>query len=626
MGYHYNAADITFLRSAITSFLAGCSSAVTSTQNAVENLLSTKSMQGNGAAQIKEYVNTVHSASICNGLFEVIQLIYEGIRAYETKYCDVDGGQIVDAVIDTDELEQLKSTVSHYRGLFEQLESSFQILSKRVSDISAQNYPKDNSGLYDEMEISETYITGIIDKISEIETSSVSFGIDAAYQALQQIQSLIQKGSSLTPHKFTSKSYLSSAEYASFYAAMASADQKLQELALNSEHYDAVLDAIDSEWDRRAETAKYIKLGLAIFEAIAIAVVAPTGIVGAAIVGGVIGTVNGALSEKLGQWSTGSAALNEGYDWGKIAISGGIGSIKGVVGGALGGTFAYLSSGASFTGKVGWSVAEEFSGSIMDSGISLVEAAVGGNFEQQWDRITSDEYSLELVGKSVLTGTTGTVVKEGIGKVGKTIEDIPLIKDSASGRIATKTVIGATKKFYSKSLEDGTDCVVESLIATDERGNIRAGTSQEWSKNWQSTKDHFREKGVERIIVGSVESGIPAVVNEVPGVYDSSSTGRKIIYTKQQERVSITGRTTIQTTVYTRNDEGKIVTTSGEIIDGRTKEGREYSDYERSQIKGAIVSTTKSASKLISWKRESKEELDPRTITMSSFSYIPVPD
>lgn len=625
MGYHYNAAQLNNLRKSIYGAIGTSGYALDVTAKAAQLVCNAQAMQGEGADKIKDYLSTVHCNVICAGMCEIIALINTSIAEYITEYHDVDSE--VDAVIDTDELQEIKRQLLSYKTQFQTADESLKNIAKKVGDISSYSYSGDKNAL-NWLTLSGSVLQKITDHIDSIEGSPIG-SIDQAINALDGIKSMLRAGHQLSPHNFSRTAFLSSSEYASFYASMQAADEKLQEFqATKAAHCEETLNAIDAEWDRRAKKAEIMKFGLAILETIAIATVAivftpALGILGVAAVGGGIGMITGGVKEGWDQWGRGEYAANEGFDYGDMAIEAGIGGAKGAVAGWIGATFAGVPQ-SSLGEKLIANTLKEVSTNTLNMGVDVVDSLIKGEHEI-FQQIGSGEYGAELVGKSILSGTVGTAVGELIDLPGDIVKEMPKGK---FGQIAVNTIVGAEKKVITKSVEDITDYVVETAVATDENGMPTIASKEDWEEGWQQTKDKMLDPKtiLARATSGGVESGLTeaAKVTDTPDKYlkPGSEHGKSYSYYRRNESGKI--------------EEVRVTSRSGveketvvDVVDGRTHEGRAYSDYEENlEHQQAQNSTSKSiiksGSTQIKWNSSSGEsEKDQKP--SGSIDAIPTP-
>lgn len=626
MGYHYNAAQLNNLRKSIDSVIGTSEYALEATAKAAQLVCNAQAMQGEGADTIKDYLSTVHCNVICAGMSEVIALIKTSIAEYITEYSDIDAA--VDAVIDTDELQEIKQQLLGYKKQFDVAEASFKSISQKVSDISKHSYSGDKYAL-NWLTLSGNVLQDITDRVCAVEGSSIG-SLNEALAALEGIKSMIQAGSHLSPHTFSRTAFLSSSEYALFYASMKDADGKLQEFqATKAVHCEETLNAIDAEWDRRAKKAEAVKFGIAIVETIAIAAVAivctpALGIVGVAVVGGLIGATAGAAKEGWSQWGNGEYAANEGFDYGDMAIEAGIGGVKGAVAGFVGATFAGVPQ-SSLGEKLITNTLKEVSSNTLNMGVDVVDSLIKGD-DEIFRQIGSGEYGAELVGKSILTGTVGTAAGELIDLPGDIVKEIP--KDKI-GKIAVNTVIGAEKKVITKSVEDLTDYVVETAVATDENGMPIRVSKEDWENGWNETKDKMLDPKtiISRATSGGMEAGLTeaAKVTDVPDKYvkPGSEHGKSYSYLRRNESGRIEEvRVTSQSGVNKETVVG--------VVDGRTREGKAYSAYEKDIAHQKAQNATsksaiKSGSSQIKWSTDTHESHRYQVFT-NPFAAIPVPN
>lgn len=628
MGYHYNAEQLNNLRKNIDSVTGTSEYALEATMKAAQLVCNAQAMQGEGADTIKDYLSTVHCNVICAGMSGIIALIKTSIAEYITEYNDIDTA--VDAVINTDELQEIKQQLLSCKKQFDTAEANFKSISKKVSDISKHSYSGDTYAL-NWLTLSGNVLQDITDRVCAVEGSSVG-SLDEALSALDGIKSMIQAGSHLSPHTFSRTAFLSSLEYASFYASMQAADGKLQEfIQTKAAHCEETLNAIDAEWDsRRAKKAEAWKFGIAIVETIAIAVcvIAFTpalGIVGVAAVSGGIGLIAGGLKEGLDQWGSGEYEANKGLDWGDIAIEAGIGGVKGFIAGFVGATIATGFPQSSISEKLIANTLKEGSTNTLNMGVDVVDSLIKGD-DEIFRQIGSGEYGAELVGKSILTGTVGTAAGELIDLPGDIVKEIP--KDKI-GKIAVNTVIGAEKKVITKSVEDLTDYVVETAVATDENGMPIRASKEDWENGWNETKDKMLDPKtiISRATSGGMEAGLTeaAKVTDVPDKYvkPGSEHGKSYSYLRRNESSRIE-----EVRVTSRSGVNKETVVG--VVDGRTREGKAYSAYEKDIAHQKAQNATsksaiKSGSSQIKWSTDTHESQRYQVFT-NPFAAIPVPN
>lgn len=625
--YHYNAAQVRELRNEIVSRLTAYCEAFSETAKRCNTIATTISMQGQGADKIKDYLSTVHSSVICSSFSGLAQLIFDGVTEYETQYHNLDSS--IDAVIDTNELDEIKTALIKAKERFDFLSRRFSSLSASVADISAYQYNSDRSGLSGDIDDATGYIDKVEEGIGAIE--SAPYCIEAAKALLEKINERIHNGTWLSPESFDRAAYLSSAEYAAFYSACQTANKALNKYELSSEERENAISEIEAGWEERAKKADDIKLGVAIVESAAIIVagiVLPAG--GAVIVAAIVGGINGAVSETATQWSSGSAAVDEGYDYARITTKACWGSLRSMASTAISDSFSGMSMPGG-SGKIAGNIFEETVTNVVDTGFDLLEAWYYDELGEETQRVFTEEYWTELMGKSVVTGSTKTVVKEGYRVLGDAAEKTVVFKNSAGRKAVLKTILGMEKKVTSKSIEDITDFVIETANVSDDNGYVdftKSPSKEEWKQGWNKTINKTLDKAGERAIIGTLESAAPEItenaIKHKTKVAAENNNGISLYRRKTENAIEAID--VVQDEIgYTVINGVRNITIDEESI--RSQESKYYTDYEKERVQEAtstVKAGTKSAAKLVK-KHDEEEYSIPFFGEDTFFSDIPVP-
>ncbi len=622
--YHYNAAQIRELRNEIVSRLITCCEAFAETAKRCNTIATTDAMQGQGADKIKEYLSIVHSSVLCGSFCGLAELILEGILEYETQYHNLDSS--IDAVIDTAELDEIKTSLNKMKESFASLSKSFTSLSTSVADITAYRYMADRSGLSEDIDSATEYIEKVVQGIDSIENAP--FCIETAAGLLDRINERIHDGTWLSLESFDRTAYLSTVGYAAFYDAVMLAKNELDEYDLTAAEREKAITEIEEGWKERAEKAEKIKQGIVIFETVAIIVVSVTAGSGIAlIVSTATGAINGAVSESVTQWSSGTAAADEGYDYWRIETKACFGALRSVANTAISEAFGAACPG-SFGGKIRVNIGEEFVTNVVDTGFDLAEAWYYDEWDEETERVFTEEYWTELITKSAVTGGTKTIVKEAYKIYDKAVEKPVVFRNNAGVKTGLKTILGMEKKLVSKSLGDITDYVIETSLPADEEGYLdfsKIPSKEEWEQGLKETFSKIADKAGERAAAGALESAAPEIVAHK---------------TKYQTKIAVENGNGV--TIYRRKTENSIEAIdtaedeTGAIVinDIRTipiyeqpQKSKHYTDYEKELIQGKTSTAkagTKTATKLL--KKCSKQEYDTSVFDKKTlFADIPVP-
>ncbi len=626
--YHYNAAQVRELRNEIGSRLTAYCEAFSETAKRCDTIAATTAMQGQGADKIKDYLSTVHSSVICSSFSGLAQLIFDGFTEYETQYHNLDSS--IDAVIDTNELDEIKTALITIQKRFDFLSRRFSSLSASVADISAYQYNSDKSGLSGDIDDATGYIDKVKEGIGAIE--STPYCIEAATALLEKINERIRNGTRLSPENFDRAAYLSSTEYAAFYGACQTANNALKEYELSAEEREKAISEIEAGWEERAKKADDIKLGVAIVETAAIIVAGialPAGsdIIVAAIVGG----INGGVSETATQWSSGSAAIDEGHDYAMITTKCCWGSLR-----SMASTAISAASSAAVPGSVkgikrwGGNVCEEFVTNLVDTGFDLAEAWYYDAWDEEADKVLTAEYGTELIAKSFCTGTTKTIVKWGYKFYGDAVDAV--YKDRLGKKIILKSFLGMEKKVTSKSIEDITDFVIETAIVSNEDGQMdltKSPSKEEWNQGLAETINKTIDKAAERAIIGILESASPEIA-------ENAIKYKTKVSVENSNGISIHRRKTENTieAIDVVQDEIGYTVVNGvrniTIIDEKgvqSQESKKYTDYEKEcvqKVNSTVKAGVKTAAKLVK-KKDEEEYSTPFFGEDSFFADIPVP-
>lgn len=627
--YHYNAAQLREMRNEIGARLTAYCEAFSETAKHCNTIATTTAMQGQGADKIKDYLSIVHSSVICSSFSGLAKLIFDGFTEYETQYHNLDSS--IDAVIDTNELDEIKTALIKIKNRFDFLSRRFSSLSASVADISVYQYQSDRSGLSEDIDDVTQYINKVAQGVGTIESAPSC--IETAAALLERINERIHDGSWLLPEDFDRTAYLSSTEYAAFFSACQAADKALKEYDLTAREREKAISEIEAEWEERAKKANNIKLGVAILESAAIAVggiILPAG--GNVVVAAFVGGINGAVSEAAIQWSSGGAAIYEGYDYEMITGKGCWGALRSMASTAISTAF----SGAALPGGVRgvkWAgnVVEELVTNVVDTGFDLAEAWYYETWDEKSEKVFTEEYWTKLLSKSVVTGSTKTAVKESYRVLGDAAENTVVFKNSAGRKTVLTTVLEMEKKVTSKSIEDITDFVIETAIVSDEYGYVdltKSPSNEEWKQGLTETINKTADKAGERAIIGILESAAPAITeNAMKYKMEAAAENNNgiSIYRRKTEN-TIEAIDVIQDEIgYSVVNGVRNITIDEEGI--QSQESKYYTDYEKKRIQEAsstVKAGTKSAAKLV--KIIEEEEYKPPFFgTDTFFADIPVP-
>lgn len=507
MGYIFNSAQLYKLDGNIERLYSTWSNSIGEVSDNAQSLSKTTNMKGEGATRIFDYLQTVHVMTICQALLEILADIKLGFADYYSKYLEIDSDGC-DAVIDTDELEEIKLLVQSLEQKFSSVENEMKTVVGSISNISKQSYPGMGTGVFDTFSEAKTRLTELIDRIFSIENNPSSY-LEEVRNSIQVVRQTIyeQCSGEVEISTFSKEAFLSSSTYGTLYGAMGILSNHLSNLCKNSSHADDLISKVAQQWQERQNISDGVKLGLAILEAVVFtAAIATTGPLGAAAIGGAIGLINGAITEGMNQWSTGDIAIHGGLNFTSLGYETAKSGMTGMVKGFTGALMAPV-TGTTFAGKVFASLSKEAVNIVTDTGLELGNAYVYNSFEDKWDEITSLEHMTETAGKCIINSALDAASSDWFDDV----------KDYGHSKLPNKvakvsfdTILGAGKKIVTKKTEDITDAFIEAAVTGLD--DPLPSNEEIWSAVSDAWNDH--SKVVQRAISGGIEAVTPSIYEE----------------------------------------------------------------------------------------------------------------
>lgn len=484
MGYIFNSAQLRAMNNQLSSASNTLSAAVQGTNAAINAVSNSSAIQGQGATTIQNYLAQVHQTCICGPLLEALYALQRGFATYYSQYIAME--PINDAVINTDELETIKGALAGVLSQFELAEKEMYSVMTQVAEVSNQKY--DGLGMFIPLKIDSMskHLSSIADQIGAIEIKGSS-DVQSIQDTINSISRLIYQycTGGFQISNYSKQSLVSSDAYTSLCTSMSVLGAFNDELEKQSDQVNELLVNIEQQWTEREKDAQKWKLGLAVLETVVfVAAVTTTGPVGAAVVCGIAGAFNNAVSETLDQWASGEQAVRGGFDFETITYEGLKGGLQGAAKGYMGATLSHLPSESSFLGKMGKNIIKSFSNEMMDVPFELIDSMHEGNLAEKWDEITSSEYAFELVGKCTVESLLDVTVADWLDGWGDGIRKHAADKAAETGfDIVWKT----GSKIVTKKAEDASGAFVEGFFAGGDELELDMG--QAVSDGWQDLKD-----------------------------------------------------------------------------------------------------------------------------------------
>ena len=346
------------LRDSIINNNTGWKESLTKLNEAIEELINSSNIQGEGANSAKSYFNTIHTL--------IMSHTAEAISAYQAKYVTYlsDYHSKIDtstrAVIKQSELKRIKSDNTTYQKNAVNIDGAIQNALSSISDIFQVSRP-DLQYVDNAHTAISTFINDVISDVNSLESAHSASDFTELSQSLKTIKALIddcqaQPRSFITG--FSQTSLLSLGSFGAFieaYNALHTDTQNNQQkyaeaYEIEEDHIKTLSDELEAERLEREEKAKWIKIGIAAVGVIAsVAVVVATGGAAAPLVMGAVGAATGVLTtganKVVDRWAetgeNGFSVMGEGEFWLDVGVAGATGFISGWLGGnvknALGG-------------------------------------------------------------------------------------------------------------------------------------------------------------------------------------------------------------------------------------------------------------------------------------------------
>ena len=367
MGFHVDYDGLDQLYSDLYSNVGAWNSSLITLSGNVNGLVSSSNMAGNGADSVKAYFDSMH-----NTIIPVISrlitahanncLLY--IRNYQS---GIDTS--LHAVIDEDELVQIKSFLSVQFGLAEGINYSVQRTIGSVSDIIYVSCPGFESICDNNHEI-QTLIEKLLTDINTLEDNHYQNDFIDTSELIASLKAFI------TEHLSDSRSYKSNFSVESFAQSRSFIALAQAYVAVNAQieaNKDAVIQAIEEENSRiealnaeiearqkEANAEKWLVTGLCVVGSIvSIAVIVGTGGTATPFVVGSVSAVSGAVSGAViaGNNAAADEYVQHGWDTSKwdmksIGTSTALGGVSGFISGYVGtGISGAISKGLSSAGS-----------------------------------------------------------------------------------------------------------------------------------------------------------------------------------------------------------------------------------------------------------------------------------
>lgn len=363
MGFHVDYDGLDQLYSDLYSNVSAWNSSLVTLSGNVNGLVSSSNMAGNGADSVKSYFDSMH-----NTIIPVISrlitahanncLLY--IRNYQS---GIDTN--LHAVMDEDELEQIKRLLSVQYGFAEEINGNVQRTLGSVSDIIYVACPGFDSVSDNNQEI-KTLIEKLLTDIRTLENTHYQNDFIDTSQLISTLKAFI------TEHLGDSRSYKANFSVESFAQSSSFIALAQAYVAVNAQieaNQDAVLQAIEDENNRideltaevearqkEANAEKWVVTGLCVVGSIvAIAGIVGTGGTATPLVVGTVSAVSGAVI--AGNNAAADEYVAHGWDTGKwdmesIGTSAVLGGVSGFITGYVGaGVSSVLTDGLSAAGS-----------------------------------------------------------------------------------------------------------------------------------------------------------------------------------------------------------------------------------------------------------------------------------
>lgn len=429
--YHFEMKPIYNLAESATTLTGAVCESMDSVVSRITNLTGDHSFKGETASQIKQYLECA--------LLPLAQIFSQAAASfvlqagkYQTSYRDdVDsyGEANIDTAELTDIIKALTTALSSLAGIDSDVKAA-------ISSIDFESYSYSGTdNAQSKLRATSSFMENICDTIKDIE-SSFPDSLKELDELLNNARALIADYMSSDLSHFSPSALATNINYINTVKSFRKVDADVQQ---NSEIFSKMAaDRQEAEEElrkEREESAKWMKIGLAVVCTVGAAALACTG-VGAVAAGVIIGAVQSGAENLIDQYA--ETGLEDGVDWGRFAGSCVKGAAIGGVCAFAGGAFGKLSS--SLAGNV----TKDITKYAIKAGVKSAEKLVTGEATALINN-TVDVITGEKEFEQILSGTiVGNAADGKWSDVGKTFG-----KNAVKGFLSTNvsTVSGI---FYDK--------------------------------------------------------------------------------------------------------------------------------------------------------------------------------